>query len=125
MAGCVATVLNAKAERTMCVVAKGARNLSCWKTGERQLCTPCSGILTAERGWDGLEAVLSEALRVAWASEPAAFRISQYGKMRGGRGGPSQRGNLWQGKQCPSAHTSTAQDRTVAEGGTDHVSLTL
>lgn len=36
MAVCVAIALNAKAERTTCVVAAGARNLSCWKAGGRQ-----------------------------------------------------------------------------------------
>ena len=48
MAGCVATVLNAKAERTMCVVAKGARILSCWKAGERQRRAPRTRLPTAE-----------------------------------------------------------------------------
>lgn len=47
------------------------------------------------------EAVLGEAVRVAQASELAAFRISQYRRMRGGKGSPCQRGNLWQGKQLP------------------------
>lgn len=69
MAGCVATVLNAKAERTMCVVAKGARNLSCWKAGERQRRAPRAGIATAERGWARGCARLREAVRAAQASE--------------------------------------------------------
>lgn len=83
MAGCVAAVPGAKAERTMCVVAKGARNLSCWKAGERRRCAPRTGMPTAERGWAGGSAegaLLKDALRVAWASELAAFRISQYEK---------------------------------------------
>lgn len=72
-----------------------------------------------------LEAVAREAVRVARASEPAPLGISQYGRVRGGKGNPWQRENLWRGKRCPTACRSTAQGTAVAGGGTSHTSLSL
>lgn len=71
------------------------------------------------------EAAAREAVRVAPASELASLRISQYGRMRGGKGNPWQRGSLWCGKRCPPACGSTTQGGAVAGGGTSHTSLSL